>query len=75
MCEETPIYVQFDDTPPSKVFSQILWYMISFPGLKDNNRAYNPVISFGSWADAKFSMNPNTSITISGKVSKRDILI
>jgi hypothetical protein len=44
-----------------------------YVGPKDDNTVYDPVINFGSWADANFSTDPDTSISVTGNVSNINV--
>ena len=46
---------------------------ILFQGPKDDNIVYDPIINFGSWADANFSTDPDTSISITGNITNIDL--
>ena len=41
---------------------------IQYLGPKDVNQQYDPIINFGSWADANFSTDPDTSLSVSGNI-------
>ena len=46
---------------------------IIYNGPMDHNVVYDPIINFGSWADANFSTDPDTSLSVTGHLSSVDI--
>ena len=46
---------------------------IEYTGPRNQNEEYKTVINFGSWADANFSTDPDTSLSTTGTVHSIDI--